>query len=732
MKIKYDNAKRRLARMTETEPDLDALRAELGAVMTQAGTVRSRQEAAARVRFCDWEGQSDDYRKHAGDLGREALPFEGAADTRSREADKIVNERVAVYVESLMAGEVQVAPMGSDDVEAATKMTRVLRYVRDVQLVDELRREAELLGNYQEGDDPAVGVLKVWWKRETALELRTLSLDEVGLQVLQLYGVPLGPDGAPVPGTEGYLDEVGDLMYNPERRSEAVEVLAQIFPSVPPARLRRALRDLVRVGSADLPMPYVKENRLCFTALRFMEEVFFPVDIDDVQRSRVIYEREFLSEAELRERQHSEGWGEDFIDEALEAGPGPSGVDVEPLMGDGVARAADWLTGGERETDSLYEVWHAYTRGADEMGIPGIYRTVFSAKCRGDYYGLHQLLDYPHGDYPFILFPREAIARGMQHSRSVALIAGSAQHEIKVQRDCRTDYTQLSTIPPVKVRQRRGGLEMVLGPMVEVPVRDPDDVTWMNPPPFPQMSIEVERAAKADLNEYFGRMTPDVLPELRQSLLQKSINSWLGNWKAAWKQGVQLIQAYSPQMELSLVAGAPMQPLSREEIRGAFHLALAFNVNDLSLEFVLKRMQAIGQLLPWDTGGQIDRSVILRAAFRGIDPTLSELALRDTGAVTQSEVKDELADIALMAQGVEVPLKAGGVNAQLRLQTVMQTIQSSPTLARRYNQPQTPDDELFRELVENHVKNLRFLVQQTMENPQIGRTGAKPVLQQQN
>lgn len=722
MKTKTTDSKRILARARE-KPDLDALRSELGVVLAQAGTVRDRQTAAARIRYNEWEGQSDDFRKHADDLGEEAMPFEGSADTRPFEADKIVNERTALMVEALMSGEIQSVPIGDlSAVEAAVKATRLMRYMRGVDLAGELRDEAELLANYQEGDDPGLGILKVWWKRELATELRTLSLDDVGRALLAARGIALPEEGGIPRGIEGAIDDLGDLIFNPLREDEAIELLGLAYPRVRRRNLRRALSSLRRTGEADLPVPYVKEQRVCMEAMRYMEDLFFHADIDNLQRAPVLYEVLRLTEQELRGHALNSGWGEDFIAEVIEAGPGPSGID--PYLDEAGLR--DFVSGAERNIDNLYEVWLAYTRAADGYGIAGVYLTVFSHKVPG-HYGLHELLDYPHGDYPFVLFRREKTGRGVHKSRGVTQIAGAAQHELKVQRDCRTDYTQIATIPPVKVRERRGGLEMVLGPMVEVPVRDPDDVQWMNPPPFPQMSIEVEKATKADLNEYFGRMVPEVPPELRQALLQKMVNGWLACWCRAFDQALQLMQAYMPPQLIGLVAGGPMQELTREQIRGSYRTMLAFNVNDLNLEFVIKRLDAIGRVLAWDFEGQVDRNTIMRAGLRGVDPALAEIGFRSEESATRREMKDEQDLVARMAVGIEAPQFREGINAGLRLRVLDQTVQGSPILGRKLWQPQSPDDELFAKLYENHRKNLTFLLEQN-QNREVGRTGVKPLL----
>jgi hypothetical protein len=717
---------RRILSRASAKPDLSALRSDLASALVARGTVQARQDAAQRVRFNEWEGQSDDFRKHAEDLGRDALPFEGAADTRPLVVDAIVNERAALMLEALMAAEMQAQPLGADDAEAATRMTRLLRHTRETLLADELEDEAELLAQYQEGDDPGIGILKVAWKRQQAVELRTLTLQEVSQQLLALRGLALPEDPeAELDDALVYaVDDITDTIFNPLRAEEALAMLRGAYPTVQAPKLRRALRDLQRSGTCRLPVVYVKESRPSVCALRYMEDVVFPADVDDIQRTTP-HEYLRLSEVELRREAENEGWGEDFVDEVLAAGPGPSeawaygrNLDFDPTFGG---------ANGEREIDNLYEVILSHTRACDDYGIPGVYLTVWSAKVR-NVYGKHELTDYPDGDFPYVLFRAERIGRGVYMSRGVPLVAGAAQHELKVQRDCRTDYTQITTIPPVKVRQRRGGLEMALGPMVEVPVRDADDVTWMNPPPFPQMSIEVERATRNDLNEYFGRLVADVPPELRQALLQKKVNTWLRTWRRVWRKVVGLLQEFMEPLELELVTGGGLEPVTREEVSGRFRLLLQFSVADLNLEFVMKRLDAVGKLAPYNIDGTLDFAAILRFGLRGIDPTLAEVGLRDAGTATAAEVRDEINAVAQMAQGIEPQLAQQGVNARLRLRTLEETIGKSPVLMRRLMQPATPDDELFATLVETRRKNLGFLVEQVTTNAAAGRAGAKPVL----
>jgi hypothetical protein len=713
-------------------PDLTALRTELASILSQAGGIRDRQTRAHNTRQNYWEGQSADYRKwdeNAED--GQAKPFNGAPDQRVPVVDTVIRERVALFVEALMTGEIQAKPIGGlDQAEASTKMSRVLRWLRENVLASELRHEAELLANYVEGDDPGVGILKVCWKREPALELRELTLEEVATQLLAVQGIEV-PDLQQVPpGTAqqvvGAIMDLEDMLWNPEREDEAINLLQAAFPSVRRrSLLKRALKQLRRDRRTELPLPYVKENRPQIAALQYMVDVFFPADVDDPQKARIVYECERVTETELRSRVHSDGYDEDWVDEVIEAGPGGSEVDTYAMIDHPWLRTGvNNVHAGDSESDKLFEIWHAYPKAADDFGIPGVYHTVFSHRVAASV-GFHELLNYPDGENPFLLFRAEVIARGTENVRGTPERAGSMQSDIKLQRDCRGAHTMLATIPPVRVTQRRGGLEAVLGPMVEVPVKNPDDVTWMNPPQFPAASIEMEKAVWGDLNQYFGRIVPGQPMELAQALLQNDANRWLGSWILAWNKILQLQQRYGDPISGQIVAGGPMQQVSPDEIRGQFAASLTFSVRDLNMDFVISRNQAIAAALQQDLGGVVDRTVVVRHSLRGIDPNLAEQAIRDPQVVTQREVEDERSMVNMLSNGIEAPLRQSGINAQLRLQTLQETVMGSPVLSRRFNQPQNQDDEYFKKLVENRSKNLQFLVQQHQVNPGIGRQGTR-------
>jgi hypothetical protein len=107
-----------------------------------------------------------------------------------------------------------------------------------------------------------------------------------------------------------------------------------------------------------------------------------------------------------------------------------------------------------------------------------------------------------------------------------------------------------------------------------------------------------------------------------------------------------------------------------------------------------------------------------------LDQNLADLLVQDIGVATQAEIEDEQTAFAKISAGTEPPLKEGGQNAQVRLQTLQQIIQSNPAVSQRYQQ-----DEIFRRMLDARMQAFNFQLQQ-QQNAVIGRVGAQPALQQ--
>jgi hypothetical protein len=124
-----------------------------------------------------------------------------------------------------------------------------------------------------------------------------------------------------------------------------------------------------------------------------------------------------------------------------------------------------------------------------------------------------------------------------------------------------------------------------------------------------------------------------------------------------------------------------------------------------------------------DSFGVIDRVGLIKYMFQAVDPNMASMLIQDIGAATQQEQEDEQAAFAKISAGAEPPLKEGGQNAQVRLQTLQGIIQSNPAVQQRYQ-----SDEIFRKMIDARAQAFQFQLQQ-QQNAVIGRTGAQPALQ---
>jgi hypothetical protein len=379
----------------------------------------------------------------------------------------------------------------------------------------------------------------------------------------------------------------------------------------------------------------------------------------------------------------------------------------------------------EEQNRDLIEIWHVYRKENEERtNAIRVTRTIISPHV-GSEAAIHEVLPYAHGLYPFVELPRERVTRPLRESRGVPEVVQTAQDEIKIQRDFRADRASISILPPLKVPANRGKFDLVIGPAVQIPERRPGEIGWMDPPPFDKGSIEVEQATRLDVNNYFGRIAEGVPPQLAMLHTQEMIDSWLLDMKLVVAQSMALAQQYLTPEEVARVAGNQLPfTAPASDIRGRYDITAEFDARLLDAEALGAKLDYLAKVLvPLDSMGVIDRAGLVKYMFQAVDPNLSGILVRDIGQATQAEVEDEPGCFAKIAAGTEPPLKEGGQNAQIRLQTLQQIIQSNPAVQQRYQQ-----DEIFKKMIDARAQAFQFQLQQ-QQNAVIGRVGAQPALQ---
>lgn len=680
------------------------LREELLVIYQASGTVLERRAAARDWRFCKWAGQSDDGRKHEADLERQAHPFEGASDTRIHLVDELINENVIILENSFWRSQMQAHALTVNSLGQAGNVSTFLDWLKNTALRKDLTAEVELLAQYQEGDDPAFGVLGVFWREERRTTRIEFGLSAAAEAVMAVTGLP----------PENVEDVFAQLAGSDD---VAATLLRQAVPELTERAAKWAVKDRAKTRSEafTLKLSKPKKRLPAFVALRPGEDIWFDWQLDDLQDARVVFTRELLTERELRGRVVTLEWNESVVDELIEKGP------KTRLMIDLGESATGQETGGEGSLAvaqrGLFEVFCAWRKAdCEETGDPEVWRTYFSGDL--DEPLLDDPLGYEHGDYPFVDFRRERPGRGALESRGVCQIAGVHQTEIKLQRDCRNDQTQMATTPPWKVLARRGGAALSLMPNSEIPVTKMDEIERLDPPPFPNHAIEMENSVRADMDSYFGRVRPDG-SATRGALFQQSmITRWLNNWACAFEQALSLCDQYMSPEEQAAVMGVALGREAAVDLTWQYTLVITADARDLDMEFVAQKMSLVRDLMAMDDTGMIDRALV-GSLLAGIDPTLAARYVRDMGSVTQREVDDETNNALKLAAGIPVEPKEHGQNHQLRAQTLTETIGRSPVLNQLY---QDPERAYFKDSVDQRLQHFEFMATQK-QNAQTGRVG---------
>jgi hypothetical protein len=652
------------------------------------------------TRYCVWPGQSEDGRKHAGRHGPPALALGRSSQYpcaigRQYHSGPLcdLNKRL------LQKSRVQIQPVESMDIDKRTAAEAVLKWLLFQHCLDDLRREVRLAAEFRE--TYGLAIMAVDWQQTTRTEIKRFTIEEAQMMVQE--------------SQDPNLAALLEIVMDPLQEETAAELLGQVVPELGKVSKVRALRDK---GEVEWESPYIFESKPVWTALEAWEDVIFPIQTFSLQRAAFVARRELLNEVELRERAAVEGWDEDWVEEAVKHKGQLKRIHLN------LHRTDQFLFEQLRD---LIEIWHVFRKENDpKTDAIRVTRSVISYHIP-DKAAVHELLPYAHGMYPFVEMPRERSTRPLLESRGIPELVQTAQEEIKIQRDYRADRASISILPPVRVPANRGKFDLVLGPGVQVPERRPGEIGWMDPPRPDAGSIEVENATRFDVNNYFGRMADGVPPQMSMIHTQEMIDSYLLDMKLCVIQTMALAQQYMTPEEVSRVTGNASLAFSAspQDIRGRFDITAEFDARLLDSEALGAKLDYLAKVLvPLDSFGVIDRAGLVKYMFQAVDPNMASMLVQDIGAATQQEIEDEQGAFAKIAAGTEPPMKEGGQNAQVRLQTLQQIIQSNPAVSQRYQQ-----DEIFRRMLDARMQAFQFQLQQS-QNAVIGRVGAQPALQQ--
>jgi hypothetical protein len=684
-------------------PDVNELSTELTRCLYTTADLE-RLSNSDDIRFCRWSGQSDDGKKHSENLpnNRQAFPFEGASDVRNRLVDATINELSCLLTTSFERSQLSVTATEFNDMAAASGANTLMNWITQQKLRADIAREAELGAQY--GLHYGWTVYHVGWDQQLGTRFQSITMDEVAAIAQQM------PDSS--------LADLPNLIANKESADLAAQLITAAIPQYSVKDAKKLVNELRETGVGKIEETYVRRNLPMVTALKPFDEVAFPPETIDLQNARVIFRRVYMTEVELRSHVKDDGWDEAFVDQAANTA-GKQSWYSDPMDTITTLGAAPIV-----RQDNLIEIVYAYARQIGPDGVAGIYCTVFSPLVEEGLYAKHELLDYAHGDYPFVEFRREVVRRPITESRGIPEIAMTDQDEIKAQHDSIRDRTAFETLPPMKVVKRIGQINKI-GPGVQLPVTRPDDYSWLEAPgraPTTAFNL-IERVENNHAN-YFGLNRATVVPIKSQLMQQQLVNRWLATWGRIYSQMFSLCLQYMPQEEIVRVTGVPLNQ-NVTDIAGNFDFLIRFNIQTLDNDLVAKKLQAISQfVVPLDAGGVLNRNKLIQMIIEAVAPESARDLIVDQTTASEKMFREVQTDIGMMMLGNEPLYRENDPTAQARLQYAQDVLSKNPKA-----QQAAQGDPVFQTLLQNYVQNLQMSIQQ-QQNATIGRLGVTPVSEQ--
>jgi hypothetical protein len=687
------------------EPDLNTLLWEYNDSLYTGSNI-DRLAALDDVRFCRWKGQTDDGKKHSDERGEgePAMPFEGASDVRNRLVDRTINDLSALLVTSFQRSTLRVSGIGFEDGEPAARASTMMRWLLEGRNYRDIYNEAWLGAQY--AFTYGWTVFHVGWEQQMSKRVQKVTMEDIqNIAMTTAQSEPNSP-----------IATLPEMIMSGDSDQYIAELVTASLGKVSEKDALRMIRELRETGESEMVENYVSKNAPAITALKPYDEVSFPPETVDIQRARVIFRRMFMTEVEVRAMANTDGWNANFIEKAVQT-IGKASLYNDPT----ITPITSTLQTNVHRTRNMIEIVYAYARQISPDGTPAIYYTVFCPQVGQEAYGKHEILDYYHGEYPFVGYRGEMhCRRSITESRGIPEISRTDQDEIKAQHDALRDRTAFETLPPIKVAKRIGALNR-LGPAVMLPVSNKDDYVFMEPPAGnPQVAFSLIERVEANHAAYYG-LTSKYVEDVRSQLIQQNrVNGWLLCWTDIYRHTFQLALQYLTPEEKMKITGGEL-PARATEIHGMFDFILKFDVREVDTNLVLEKLDAIVKFaVPLDQGGLIDRNKLVKVALDAIHPDAARELVIDSEQASQKMFRDVQTDIALMLMGNPPNLVEGDPSAKTKLQLSQQILQQNPKA-----QQALQGDEIFQNAFQQYVQNLQMSVSQE-QNKQVGRTGVAP------
>ena len=633
-----------------------------------------------------WPGKSRDHRKH----GADAFPWEGASDVECHLIDERVTRLVSLFMASLNRANVRAFPVESGDIARSRLVSGFLKWMVSSGYIPRFYREMELGANYLL--ERGILMTYVGWQREDRRFLQQLDLQQI---------LDISP-------------EIYQAIESGESDEELILMMMNAFDGVTEKRAKKALKELRKNGTAELPVVRRQVNAPDVKTLAPDGDFFFPPYVTDPQRAPYCFWRTYFTPQELESKVITEDWDEGFVEHVISK---YRGVNIDSIDREQEGRRSTSLTDISYEAEELIEICYGYQRLVDpEDGAEGIYCTVFHREFSGDDmtqgYAKFELLN-GYEDYPVVVTKLSEDSKRLYDTLTIPSILRGIQNSVKVERDSRIDRNSLATLPPVL--HPVGQAPTDWGPGRFIPYRRKGDLDFAPTPPAPSGSIEIENTLTNLADKLVGLDEGTAISQVRKQFL---VDKFLSHSAEVLRMAFRCFQRFGPDEVFFRVTGIPdPQVFNKGNPDENFDILINFDVLNTDPDTVQAKLQQFVALNQLNANGRLNVDSLLDVAAASIDPVMADAVLQPVESAQQQVVKDVTDDLTKIFSGIEMPARPAG--AQIAMQVIQQYAQQ-PDVAERLQ-----GDEAFQARLQKYAGQYTFQMQQA-QNAQIGRVGTAP------
>jgi hypothetical protein len=669
----------------QDEPDIKTLRYAYDQTVTELESYFDLCRTSYDDRRNFWPGKSRDHRKH----GSDAFPWEGASDMECHLIDERITRLVSLFMSSLGRANVRAFPVESSDIARSKIVSGFLKWMVSSGYIPRFHREMELAANYML--ERGIIISYVGWQMEDRRFIQELDIEQIS---------QMSPEIA-MAVQQGNSDE------------ELILLLQNVFEGVTEKRAKKALKDLRKKGTAELPVVRRQVNAPDVKTLAPDGDFFFPTYVTDPQRAPYCFWRTYYTPQELENKVVTDGWDEDFVEYVIEK---YRGVNIDSIEREQEGRRSLSLTDNAYEAEELIELCYGYQRLIDEEdGAEGIYCTVFHREFDGNElapgYAKFELLN-GYEDYPVVVTKLSEDSKRLYDTTTIPSVLRGIQNQVKVERDSRVDRNSLATLPPIL--HPVGQAPTDWGPGRMIPYRRKGDLDFAPAPAYNNGSAEME-STLTDLADRLVGLDDSPISQVRKQFL---VDKFLSHTAEVLRMAYKCFQRFGPDEVFFRVTGIPdPQTLNKGNPDENFDILINYDVLNTDPETVQAKLQQFVALNQLNANGRLNVDALLDVAAASIDPVMADAVLQPVENAQQQVIKDVTDDLTKIFAGIEMPARPAG--AQIALQTIQQYTQQ-PDIAQRLQ-----GDEAFRARMEKYAGQYTFQMQQA-QNAQIGRVGTQP------